>query len=480
MNLSEQAAKLTELRDQIIEIADTEGDLSPEAAERYATLTTEFDDLKATHEADFVRAAEFAERDQAIRNFKAGAFEDGDAVRDNARKAPSFHRDVDPYDERYQREVGTREAALRAIGECRQVDGDAQGEMERKLNASAIDPNLRRFDEYILRHNSETYSRGVIKLINGRGWELTPEEVSAVRETQAWDEERGLTLTAANGGALIPAHLDPTVILTNTGTSNPFRSIARVVPIMSNAWNGVSSAGITMAWSTEGGDSGDVAPTFLQPSVTAHKAHGTVPATIEAFEDIGNLGSEVARMIQDGKDRLEATAFVKGSGSGQPYGIVTRLYADPDLWDSHATNSAFTATDLLDAQNALAPRFQANASWVGSLAYHNRVRAMGTDYYGQTVTLDQPVSGQILGKSAYEASDMSTALSTVTNPAFVYGNFEGYVIADRIGLAVEFIPHLMSTGNGLPNGRRGWYAYWRTGADVVSFSNFVLSVNPGA
>lgn len=480
MNLSEQAAKLTELRDQIIELADTEGELSPEDSERYESLNAEFDELKAAHEADFVRAAEFAARDQAVRSFQAGAFEDSDAVR-GARKAPAVHLEVDPYDERYQRDVGTREAALRAIGECRQIDGDAKTEMERKLKVSAVDPNLRRFDEYVLRHNSEEYSRGVIKLINGRGWEMTPAEVHAVRETQMWDEERGLTLTAANGGALIPAHLDPTVILTNVGTSSPFRQIARVVPMMTNVWNGVSSAGVTMAWSTEGGDSSDVAPTFLQPTVTAAKAHGTVPVTIEAFDDIQGLGSEVARLIQDGKDRLEATAFVSGSGSGQPAGIVTRLAAISSRIESHATNSAFTSTDLIDAQNLLAPRFQANASWIGSLNYLNRVRAMGdTNYFGRSVTLDQPVSMDILGKPAYEVSDMSTALSTVTNSAFVYGDFDGYVIADRVGLAVEFIPHLMSSGNALPNGRRGWYAYWRTGGDVVSNSNFVLSQNPGA
>lgn len=479
MNLNEQAARLTELRDQIIDLADRDGELSPEDATRYADLNTEFDALRAQHEADFVKAAEFAERDAAVRGFEAGNFEHSDGVR-AVKESPSFIRDVDPYDERTQREVGTREAALRAIGECRHIDGDAKTEAERKLKLSAVSPEMRGFDQYILHHNSDAYSSGFFKLVNGRGWEMEADEVAAIRDAQRWDEERGMTLTAANGGALIPAHLDPTVILTNAGTVNPIRSIARVVPVMTNVWNGVSSAGVTMAWSSEGGDSSDVAPTFLPPSVTCHKAHGTIPATIESFEDIQGLGQEVARLIQDGKDRLEGTAFITGSGTSQPYGIVNRLYADTDLWDTHATNSAFTATDLMDAQNALAPRFQPNASWIGSLAYLNRVRAFGTDYYGQTVTLDQPVSGAILGKPAYEASAMSTALSTVTNSAFVYGDFSGYVVADRVGLAVEFIPHLLSAGNVLPNGRRGWYAYWRTGADVVSFSNFVLSVNPGA
>ena len=47
MNLNEQAAKLTELRDQILTIADAEGDLSPEDAERYESLNVEFDELKA-------------------------------------------------------------------------------------------------------------------------------------------------------------------------------------------------------------------------------------------------------------------------------------------------------------------------------------------------------------------------------------------------------------------------------------------------
>jgi HK97 family phage major capsid protein len=302
-----------------------------------------------------------------------------------------------------------------------------------------------------------------------------------VREAQRFDEERGLTLTAANGGALIPTFLDPTVILTNAGSANSIRQISRVVNVMSNTWNGVTSAGISLAWTTEGGDSADIAPVFQQPSITCYKAAGTVPVTIEAFEDIDGLGVEVARELADARARFEGTTFVSGSGSSQPFGVVTALYGETSRWDTHGTNSAFTATDLLDAQNALGARYQDNASWVGSLSYLNRVRAMGdTNYFGRSVTLDGAVSDSILGRPAYQASEMSTALSTVTNPAFVYGDFSGYVIADRIGMGVEFIPNLFSTGNGLPNGKRGWYVHYRQGADVVNNTSFVLSVNPGA
>ena len=480
MNLSEQAAKLTELRDQILSIADAEGDLSPEDAERYETLNAEFDELKAAHEADFVRAAEFAERDQALRNFKAGAFESTDAPTD--RSAPAFHRDVDAFDERYIAEVGTREAARRAIGETRHVDADAQTEAERKVALAYTDPdNMRGFDEYFLVHGSDEYTSAFLKMTSGRNWDLTDAEKRAFKAAQRFDVERGLTLTAANGGALIPSFLDPTVIMTNAGTANAIRQISRVVSVMSNVWTGVSSAGITLAYRTEGGDSADVAPTFASPSITCFRADGTVPVTLEAFEDIQGLGAEVARELADAKDRLDAEVFTKGNGSTQPKGVVTALYAQTGRWSSHSTNSAMTATDVVNTQNSLGAKYQTRASWVSSLTYQNRVRAFGTNFWGQTQDFSQNVSSAILGKSSYEASDMSTALSSVTNPAFVYGDFSnGFVIADRVGMAVEFAPLLMSPGNGLPNGKRGWYVHYRNGSDVVNNTAFVLSVNPGA
>ena len=49
------------------------------------------------------------------------------------------------------------------------------------------------------------------------------------------------------------------------------------------------------------------------------------------------------------------------------------------------------------------------------------------------------------------------------NPILVYGDLSQFVITDRIGMAVEFIPHLFSKNNNRPTGTRGWFAYYRTG-----------------
>jgi predicted phage gp36 major capsid-like protein len=35
-------------------------------------------------------------------------------------------------------------------------------------------------------------------------------------------------------------------------------------------------------------------------------------------------------------------------------------------------------------------------------------------------------------------------------------------------MAVEFIPFLFSKNNNRPTGQRGWFAYYRTGGDLVN------------
>ena len=201
----------------------------------------------------------------------------------------------------------------------------------------------------------------------------------------------------------------------------------------------------------------------------------------------GFPGSGSGGANADGQSLLSA-AMCFGPVSARPSLSRSAISSDSTSFgatgwrrSSHSTNSAMTATDVVNTQNSLGAKYQTRASWVSSLTYQNRVRAFGTNFWGQTQDFSQNVSSAILGKSSYEASDMSTALSSVTNPAFVYGDFSnGFVIADRVGMAVEFVPLLMSTGNGLPNGKRGWYVHYRNGSDVVNNTAFVLSVNPGA
>ena len=52
------------------------------------------------------------------------------------------------------------------------------------------------------------------------------------------------------------------------------------------------------------------------------------------------------------------------------------------------------------------------------------------------------------------------------------GDFSnGYVVADRVGTTIEFIPHLFGT-SGRPTGQRGFYMFARVGADSVADGAF--------
>ena len=53
------------------------------------------------------------------------------------------------------------------------------------------------------------------------------------------------------GGALVPFTLDPTIILTNLGIVAGIRGLATVKQIVTDTWNGVTSAGVTAQWLAE-------------------------------------------------------------------------------------------------------------------------------------------------------------------------------------------------------------------------------------
>jgi predicted phage gp36 major capsid-like protein len=62
------------------------------------------------------------------------------------------------------------------------------------------------------------------------------------------------------------------------------------------------------------------------------------------------------------------------------------------------------------------------------------------------------------------------------NAIGLYGAFENFVVSQRIGSAVELIPHLFSPNNLRPAGQRGLYQYGRWGSDSVNDAAFRLLV----
>ncbi len=320
--------------------------------------------------------------------------------------------------------------------------------------------------------SSPAYLRAFAKAATNRLHELDDTEQRALQAVRA------MSLTDSAGGYLVPFQLDPTVIITANGSLNEIRRIARQVVATGDVWNGVSAGAVAWSWDAEAAQVSDDAPTFAQPTIPIYKAAGFVPVSIEALQDMANGAQEIARLLAEGREILEAAAFAVGSGSGQPTGIVTALVGSSSIVTSAGADT-LAVGDLYSTQGGLPARYRARASWLATNAFYNRARqfdtAGGSALWAQLGD-DRPAN--LLGKPIYEAEDMDGVINaTQENYMAVFGDFSNYVIADRIGMTVEFIPHLFQqttagSGFGRPTGQRGWYAFYRTGADSVNDAAF--------
>lgn len=321
----------------------------------------------------------------------------------------------------------------------------------------------------LLLRSTEAYESAWAKVVTGRHYDLTAEERTALS-----------TVTSANGDYLVPTHLDPTVILSNSGTSNVIRAMSRVVTVTrpgDTSWQGISSAGVTASFDAQLAEVSDDSPTFAQPTVAIHKAQAFVQASIEAADDIPGLATELLMMFADAKDRLEESKYAQGSGTNEPWGIFTALDANTNVEIVSDTAAAINKEDLDELYRTLPVRWRKNAKWlmhpIWSLAIQNLGTALSNKY---STNITEGPSDTLYRKPLVESDDApSASTTTVKDNEIVFGDFSQYVIVDKPGsFAVEYIPHLFNTSNNLPDGRRGWYAHWRNGADSVVDTAFLL------
>jgi len=341
-----------------------------------------------------------------------------------------------------------REAATRTVERCDNARGDVSW--------------------LILETGSDLYRSAYAKYISGQERAQTPEE------------QRAASTTTTEGGYKIPFNLDPTIILTNTGVQAGIRGVAKVVRGTSNKWNGVSTAGVTASWDGEAAEVSDDAPTLAQPSIEASKAQAFVPFSIEVGQDWPNMEGDITELMVDAKERLDAAAFATGSGTNQPVGIVTALVASsPTVITTSITTDTFAVADVYALFEALGARSRSKSTWAANLSILNKIRQFATanNYHGFTVDMTADGIPSLLGRPVVESSSMDGTYGTGDNYNLVVGDFSNYVIYERIGMTVEYVPHLFATGNNRPSGQRGIYAYWRVGADSVNDNAFrILNV----
>lgn len=274
-----------------------------------------------------------------------------------------------------------------------------------------------------------------------------------------------MSLTSANGGYLVPFTLDPTLIMTNAGSANPYRQYCTVKTTTTNDWNGVTSAGVSAEWTAEGIEAADASPTVGQLKITPQKADAYLFGSFEVLSD-SDFAAQLPELLADAKDRIEETAFAVGTGTGQPKGIITAGISQNRAGTAAAGPAA---QDIYALQAALPARFRgprAQNVWVGNLNVLNSLRNIPafTGSYQSIVNDNGPVP-TLLGKPFLESTSVLGTYTT-GNKVLAYLDARQYYIVDRVGMSVVYDPIVLGT-NRRPTGQGAWYAFWRVGADAA-------------
>jgi HK97 family phage major capsid protein len=444
---------------EIANLADRAGD--PGVDQRVGNLRAHLAKVStgARTAADELKMAERAETLAAIRSGKIET-----VAGDQRDVSPQFLRRVDPWSQG----ADLRDRAMAAVDlharTSSTLDGDKLGRLVDSEDSAAADETRR----MILATGSDEYRSAFAEWLRHPERPLwTDAEVSAFRKADAM--RAAMSLTTANGGAMVPYVLDPTVNLTNSGTINPMRRAARTVTIAgANEWRGVTSAGVTGEWLAENTEAADASPTFAQPVIPTYKASAYVFGSYEVLGDSG-FESQLMTIFADTKDRLEGEAFITGNGTSAPQGIVTGLVAATSVVTS-ITADTFAVDDVYATQAAVPARFRrGNCSWMAPLPIINRIRQFDTA--GGSALWAQLASGApaaLLGDPIYEASDMDGVINALAdNYVLIAGDIaETYTIVDRLGMQLV-VDNMVLGANRRPIGAAGFFAYWRVGGECL-------------
>ena len=386
-------------------------------------------------------------------------------------------------DVRRMNNAEARDRALRVLDDRNSnahLRSDEKDEVERQIRTSTD------IARRILVTENEAYREAWMKLVtqpNAASF-LSDEERQAVR---AYNEYRAASEgTTTAGGFGIPVFIDPSIIMTAQGSGNPFLSIARQVDVNTNAWKGVSSAGVSWSFDAEASAVSDDSPTLAQPIVTVFMARGFIPFSIEIGMDYPGFASEMQQLLSAGYDELLVDKFTRGSGTGEPKGILTCLSANTNVRVKVQTNPGISVNDPYNVWQAVPQRNRRNASWLMNVAVNNAIRQLGTAnvYHASTVTLPESWADALFNRAVYESPYMptTTTVTTATEGYAIVGDFSNYVVAKRGGMSVELIPQIFQQATagsayGMPSGQRGWFAYSRIGGSSANDLGFRLLVN---
>lgn len=279
------------------------------------------------------------------------------------------------------------------------------------------------------------------------------------------------------GGYRVPRSMS-SMITQAVFESSPIRQVASVETITSDAFettevveDTTSEAGRWTALSERTEE--PIPPTVVKRQIPTHELYAQPKATQKLVEDAGvDVEAWLSSKIADIFARTQNTAFITGTGVGQPRGILS--FAAGTEWGQieqvrSGVSGVVTVDGLINVFYALKEKHARRAKFLMNRATVERVRLLkqpATDQYLWQPGLTPGGPDTLLGVPVVMASDMPVAAPSSLSVAVA--DFQAaYQIVDRAGVRILRDPFTEK-----PFVK--FYATTRVGGDVMNYEAIKL------
>lgn len=247
----------------------------------------------------------------------------------------------------------------------------------------------------------------------------------------------------ADGGFLITDTMSERIVRI-VNESSPMRRLATVETISSDALDVIEDTqDMGASWVAETGVRADTTtPDIGKHVISVHEMFAQPKATQKLVDDASiDIEQWVAEKVGDRFARLESTAFISGTGTGQPQGILA--YPAGTAWGqiqqvNSGTSAVVTGDSLIRLFYALKDEYARRATFLMNRSVVQSVRLLkGTtnDQYLWQPGLAAGAPETLLGVPVVHAADMPVAAANSLSVAV--GDFRsGYLIVDRAGVRI--------------------------------------------
>jgi HK97 family phage major capsid protein len=292
---------------------------------------------------------------------------------------------------------------------------------------------------------------------------------SYIRSGDKAGSEELKTLTVSSdpqGGYLAPAEF-ATEFIRNLVQFSPIRQYASVRSTASPSVIYPARTSVTNAlWKGETQPQTGSEPAFGQAEIPVNELNTYVDVSNQLLADSAGVAeAEVRQALAEDFGQKEGSAFLIGTGSNMPMGLLK----DPNVGvgKTAASATAIASDELIDLYFSLPALYRQAGTWgmnTKTLAAIRKLKdGQGNYLYQAPVNVGEPAS--LMGRpiaELLEMDDIATGKDSV-----VFGDFSGYRIVDRISLSILVNPYLKAT-----EGITRFHATRRVGGAVLQPAKF--------